>query len=237
MSSTHRRSPTVPASALSLRMPCAVILDVDGTLVDTNYHHAIAWYRAFRQSEVTVPLWRIHRSVGMGGDQLIESLVGAEAEAEIGEEVRAAHTVLYMALIGEVAPMPGAKALVVELRLRGHPVVLSSSASSEEIDHYIDQLDVREDVQGWTTSADVEATKPEPDLIKAALEKAGTDRAVLIGDTPYDIEAAKKVDVPTVALMTGGFSEQELMDAGAVIAFKSIEELCANFDATPLTSS
>lgn len=216
-------------------MPPAVILDVDGTLVDTNYHHAIAWYRAFRQSNMILPLWRIHRSVGMGGDQLIESLVGAEAEAQIGEDVRAAHTVLYMALIDEVAPLPGAQALVAQLRRRGHPVVFSSSASSEEVDHYLDQLEVRDDVQGWTTSADVEATKPEPDLIKAALEKAGTDKAVLIGDTPYDVEAAKKADVPTIALMTGGFSEQELLDAGAVIAFESIEELCANFDATPLT--
>ena len=218
------------------RMRCAAILDVDGTLVDTNYHHVVAWYRAFRQSGVTVPLWRIHRSVGMGGDHLIGSLIGAEAEAEIGDEVRTAHTVLYMALIGEVAPISGAKALVAELRRRGHPVVLSSSASSEEVGHYIDQLDVREDVQGWTTSADVEATKPEPDLIKAALDKAGTDNAVLIGDTPYDIEAARKVDVPTIALMTGGFSEQELLYAGAVIVFESIEALCANLDATPLTS-
>ncbi|MBA3350075.1 MAG: HAD family hydrolase [Actinobacteria bacterium] len=172
----------------------------------------------------------------MGGDQLIESLVGAEVEAEIGDDVRTAHTVLFMELIGEVAPMPGAKALVAELLKRGHPVVLSSSASSDEVGHYIDRLDVREDVKGWTTSADVEATKPEPDLIKAALDKAGTDDAALIGDTPYDVEAAQKLGVPTIALMTGGFSEQELLDAGAVVTFKSIEELCQNFDATPLAS-
>ena len=217
-------------------MPPAAILDVDGTLVDTNYHHAVAWYRAFRQSNVTLPLWRIHRSVGMGGDQLVESLVGAEAEARIGEDVRAAHTVLYMALIGEVALLPGAQALVAELLRRGHAVVLSSSASSDEVDHYLDLLEVRDDIQGWTTSADVEATKPDPDLIKAALEKAGTNKAVLIGDTPYDVQAAKKADVPTIALKTGGFSEQELLDAGAVIVFDSIEELCANFDRTPLTT-
>ena len=218
-------------------MPPTVLLDVDGTLVDTNYHHALAWYRAFRQSGVTLPLWRIHRSVGMGGDQLIESLLGPEGEEKIGDEVRTAHTVLYMALIGEVALMPGARELVDELRGRGHAVVLSSSASSEEVNHYLDQLDVREDVQGWTTSADVEATKPEPDLIRAALDKASTDDAVLIGDTPYDVQAAKRAGVPTVALMTGGFSEQELLDAGAVVAFTSIEELCENFDSTPLADS
>lgn len=217
-------------------MPRAALLDVDGTLVDTNYHHALAWYRAFRQNGVTLPMWRIHRSIGMGGDQLIESLMGAEAEAKIGDDVRTAHSILYMALIGEVALMPGARELIDELRKRGHPIVLSSSASSDEVDHYLDQLDVRDDVKGWTTSADVEATKPEPDLIRAALDKAGTDDAVLIGDTPYDVQTAEKAGVPTVALMTGGFSEQELVGAGAVAAFHSIEELCSDLDSTLLSA-
>jgi HAD superfamily hydrolase (TIGR01509 family) len=218
-------------------MPPAAILDVDGTLVDTNYHHTIAWYRAFRQNDVVLAMWRIHRHMGMGGDQLVKDLCGEQVEEEKGDEIRAAEKVLYGELIGEVMPLEGARALIEELKQRGHAVVLSSSAKAEEVEHYVDLLDARELVDGWTTSADVEATKPAPDLIQAGVEKAGGGEAVMIGDSTWDCEAAKRAGLQTIAVLTGGFSEAELRDAGAVAVYGSIDELREALDETPLAAS
>jgi HAD superfamily hydrolase (TIGR01549 family) len=210
------------------------LLDVDGTLIDSNYHHALAWYRAFRRSGITLPLWRIHRHVGMGGDQLVPALLGPRLNEERGEEIRGAREEEYRALIGEVAPLEGSRELTADLKERGLIVVLASSSPQEEIDHYLELLDARELADAWTTHDDVEATKPEPDLVHAALEKAGTEDAVMVGDTPWDIEAARKAGVETICVITGGFSEQELRDAGAVTVFESVEELRKRLDQTPL---
>jgi HAD superfamily hydrolase (TIGR01509 family) len=212
----------------------AALLDLDGTLVDTNYHHAIAWYRAFRQHGVVLPMWRIHRHVGMGGDQFVSALAGEELEREHGDELRAAENVLYKELIAETEPLEGAHAFVAELKRRGHAVVLASSSKADDLEHYLDLLGVRDLVDAWTDADDVEASKPEPDLVHAALEKAGTGEAVFVGDTRWDIEAAAKADVPTVAVVTGGWAEQELRDAGAVCVYESIVALTADLDATPL---
>jgi len=212
----------------------AAILDVDGTLVDTNYHHAIAWYRAFRQHEKIMPVWRIHRHIGMGGDQLVAALAGDEWDEEHGDDVREAEKALYLALIEEVEPFEGARRLIEDLKERGHSVVLASSAKADEVDHYLDLLDARELADGWTTSADVDATKPEPDLVKAAIEKAGGGEAVMVGDTVWDVEAAKRAGVETITVLTGGFSEAELRDAGAAWVFESIAALRDGLAETPL---
>jgi HAD superfamily hydrolase (TIGR01509 family) len=211
----------------------AAILDVDGTLVDTNYQHAIAWFRAFRQHGVVLPSWRIHRHIGMGGDQLVAALVGEEFDAEHGDDVRSAEKALYMSLIVEVEPLEGARELIADLRESGHAVVLASSAKAQEVDHYLDLLDARALVDGWTTSADVERTKPEPDLVAAAVEKAGGGDAVMLGDTTWDCESAKRAGVPAVGVLMGGFSEQELLDAGAKSVFRSLVELREGLDSTP----
>ena len=213
------------------------ILDVDGTLVDTNYHHALAWYRALRQNGLVRPIWRIHRHIGMGGDQLVEALCGEKAERELGDAIRSAEKALYMAMIEEVEPFDDARRLIEELHARGDDVVLASSAKAEEVEHYLDLLDARELVDGWTTSADVEETKPEPDLVLAALGKAGEGPAVLIGDTPWDVESAERAGIPTIALLTGGFSEQELREAGAVATYVSIADLLENLDSVQGTPS
>jgi len=218
-------------------MPPAAILDVDGTLVDTNYHHAIAWYRAFRQNEVVLPIWRIHRHIGMGGDQLVEALGGERLESEKGDDIRDAESVLYRELMSEVEPLQGARELIEDLKEREHAVVLASSAKEHEVDHYLDLLDARELADDWTTSDDVEATKPEPDLVVAAVEKAGGGEAVMVGDSTWDCEAAKRAGLDTIAVLTGGFSETELRDAGALVAYSSIEELRDSLDETPLAAS
>jgi HAD superfamily hydrolase (TIGR01549 family) len=218
-------------------MPPAAILDVDGTLVDTNYHHAIAWYRAFRQNEVLLPIWRIHRHIGMGGDQLVQALGGEQLEREKGEDIRAAESVLYGELMSEVEPLEGARDLIVDLKKRGHAVVLASSAKEHEVEHYLELLDARELADDWTTSDDVEATKPEPDLVVAAVEKAGGGEAVMVGDSTWDCEAAKRAGLDTVAVLTGGFSKAELLEAGALAVYSSIEELRDSLDETPLAAS
>jgi HAD superfamily hydrolase (TIGR01509 family) len=217
-------------------MAGTAILDIDGTLVDTNYQHTIAWYRAFRQNDIVLPVWRIHRHIGMGGDQVIAALTDEETDEEKGDEIRAAEKALYMAMIEEVEPLEGARDLVERLKKSGKTVVLASSAKDTEVEHYLDLLDVRELADDWTTSADVEATKPEPDLVKAALGKAGSDPgdAVMLGDTPWDCEAAGRAGVETVAVMMGGFSEQELRDAGAIAVFESMPQLLERIGETPL---
>ena len=215
-------------------MSAAAILDIDGTLVDTNYHHTIAWYRAFRQTGVTLPLWRIHRHIGMGGDQLVAALTSDAFEASHGDDVRAIEKVLYFELIDEVRPLEGARELVEDLKRGGHPVVLASSAKPEEVNHYLELLDVRELADGWTDSGDVERTKPDPDLVKAAIEKAGGGDAVMVGDSTWDCLAAARAGIQTLAVLTGGFSEAELREAGAAAVFGSVQELREHLGETPL---
>jgi HAD superfamily hydrolase (TIGR01509 family) len=208
-------------------MPQIAILDVDGTLVDTNYQHAIAWFRAFRRHDVTVQVWIVHRHIGMGGDQLVAAVAGDEIEERLGDEIREAEGELYRELIDEVQPMEGARALIEDLKKRDDVVVLASSAKEWEVEHYLELLDASGIVDAWTTSDDVEQTKPEPDLVHAALDKVGgsPEDAMLIGDTVWDVEAAHRAGVQTLAVRTGGFSEQELRDAGAKDVYTSVEEL------------
>lgn len=207
------------------RMSTAVVCDIDGTLVDTNYHHALAWHQAFRQHDVLVPVWRIHRAIGMGGDQLIAALAGEQVEEEKGDEIREAEKPLYMAMIEQVEPFDGARELLRDLAEDDRTVILASSAKDDEVDHYVDLLDARERVQGWTTSADVEQTKPEPDLVEAALVKAGSRDAVMVGDSVWDVAAAQKAGIATIAVLSGGYAEAELLGAGAAAVLESVEDL------------
>lgn len=212
------------------------ILDIDGTFVDTNYQHAIAWFRAFCRQDIVLPIWRIHTHIGMGGDQVVEALCDERTERELGDAIRDAESDEYSKLIGEVRTMDGSRELIEELKRRGHTVVFASSAKQDEVDHYLDLLDARELADSWTTSADVEETKPAPDLVRTALDKAGGDgkEAVLVGDTPWDVKAAGRAGVPTLAVLTGGFSEQQLTEAGAAVVFESVGELCERLDETAL---
>ena len=170
----------------------------------------------------------------MGGDHLVEALCGVAVDEEKGDDIRTAETALYLALIEEVEPLQGAKELIRDLKERGHRVVLASSAKAKEVEHYVDLLDAREIADGWTTSADVDATKPDPDLVEVAREKAGPGEAVMVGDSTWDCEAAKRAGIETVAVLTGGFSERELLDAGAAQVYESIDALRRSLDDTPL---
>lgn len=206
-------------------IPHVLLFDVDGTLVDTNYHHALAWYRAFRSLDKIVPVWRIHRKMGMGGDHLVADLLGDEVEDELGDDIRAAEKVLYRNLIEEVEPMDGAKELIERLKKADHKIILASSGKPFEIDHYLELLGIRDLVDGWTGSADVSKTKPDPDLVLAAIEKGGEKEALMIGDSPFDCIASSRAGIETVAVLTGGFSPEELKEAGAMQVFETLPEL------------
>jgi HAD superfamily hydrolase (TIGR01549 family) len=203
-----------------------VLLDVDGTLVDSNYQHAIAWHRAFRDHGYKAAIWEIHRHVGMGGDQFVAALLGEEAENADGDDLRDAHSEAFSKLIGEVEAIEGASELIAELDDAGAKVVISSSGEQDEIDHYLDLLGAKDRIAGATTSADAERSKPDPELVRVALEKYGSDGPTLmIGDSTWDVKAAGAADVPTLALLTGGFSEAELREAGAAEVAHSIAKL------------
>jgi HAD superfamily hydrolase (TIGR01549 family) len=204
----------------------AILFDIDGTLVDSTYHHALAWQRAFARHEVVLPLWRIHRTVGMGGDKLVAEVAGEDVEERIGDALRDAWREEYVALKAEVDPLPGAAELVRALADAGFTVALASSGDPEFADEALDDLDIRDQVALLTTSEDAEESKPEPDLIGVTLDGLeGIRRAVMIGDTPYDVESAERAGLGCIGLRSGGYSKAELVDAGAVLVVDAPEDL------------
>jgi HAD superfamily hydrolase (TIGR01549 family) len=212
----------------------AVLLDLDGTLVDANYHHALAWYRAFRRFEIVLPVWRLHRHIGMGGDQYVAAVAGVDVERRCGDELRDAHASEFEPLRDECEPLEGTRELLAELRRRGRTLVVASSSSKDDLEFFLGKLGGSDVVDGYTTKDDVERTKPHPDPIQAALEQAGTDDAVMLGDSGWDVEAAAKAKLQTVCVLTGGWSEQELHDAGAAAVYESIPQLLEELDESPL---
>jgi HAD superfamily hydrolase (TIGR01549 family) len=207
-------------------MTDAILFDIDGTLVDSTYHHAIAWQRAFDRCDVTVPLWRIHRTVGMGGDKLVAEVAGKDVEERHGDALRSAWREEYVELKAEVDPLPGAAELVGRLSARGYRVALASSGDPEFSREAVDLLGIGDDIELLTTSEDAEESKPEPDLIGVTLDRLGrVDRAVLVGDTPYDVESAARAGLPCIGLRSGGYGTAELTEAGAVLVVDTPEDL------------
>lgn len=208
-----------------------VVLDVDGTLVDSNYQHAIAWHRAFRSRGVAVPVWRLHRQIGTGGDRFVADVAGQEVEDAHGDALREVHTREFDALMDEVEALEGATELLAELRRRGLRVVLASSGQPKHIDRFAEMLGAPDLEVEWTRSGDADESKPAPDLIEVALDRVGGGRALMVGDATWDFRAAKQLDLPTVGLLTGGISEAELRAAGADTVYPSLSELMGNLDA------
>lgn len=200
----------------------AALLDLDGTLLDSNYQHALAWFRAFRAHGIVLPVWRLHRHIGMGGDQLVRAVAGTNVENELGDRLREAEKAEFARLRDECEPLPGVDELVGALEQRGLRVVLASSSPQDDLEHYLEVLHLEHRVDGWTTGDDVERSKPHPDVVEAALERAGTRAAVMIGDSRWDVESAANAGLATICVITGGWSEQELLDAGATRVFDSL---------------
>ena len=203
----------------------AILFDIDGTLVDSTYHHAVAWQRAFDRNDLPIPLWRIHRTIGMGGDKLVSEVAGDDVEERLGDTLRDQWREEYVQIKGEVAPLPGAAELIHALTKAGYLVALASSGDPEFADETLDDLDIRDDVSALKTSDDVDGSKPEPDLIEVTLEAIGTSRGVLVGDTPYDVESAARAGLKCIGLRSGGYSEAELVEAGAALVVDGPEDL------------
>lgn len=208
MSSVDRMR--APADAATL------LLDIDGTLVDSAYLHAIAWQRACQAAGFDVPTYRIHRLIGMGGDQLVTALLGETVEREQGDELRSAWHENYEPLLPEVRALPGAAELIRCARKQGWNVVFASSSPGRHLERYLRLLGAEALRDHATTSEDVEETKPQPDIVQAALHLAGTPHALLIGDSTHDVVAARRAGIGTVGVLTGGYGGSELLEAGAL---------------------
>jgi len=203
----------------------AVLFDIDGTLVDSTYHHALAWARAFARRKVDVPLWKVHRAVGMGGDKLVEHVAGPEVEEEHGDALREGWEEEYAELVAEVRPLSGAADLVKDLAAAGWTLALASSSKRRFSDAAVRSLGIEDAVAVVTSADDAEESKPQPDIIEATLNRLSVDRAVFVGDTPYDVAAAERAGLPCVGLLTGGFSRSELEEAGAAFVAESPGDL------------
>jgi len=202
-----------------------VVLDVDGTLMDTNYLHTEAWARAFEEVGHRVPRAWLHRQVGKGSDLLINEFVEDEETAERVDEL---HSEFYAELQEYGHPLPGAKELIPSLRKRGYEVWFVTSAKDEELEHHMSELEAENYISGVVNSSDVENSKPAPDIFELTLERVGAspDESVAVGDAIWDVEAADGAGIRTVAVLTGGaFSEQELREAGAVEVYRDCAAL------------
>lgn len=210
----------------------AVLFDVDGTLVDTNYLHTVTWWQAFRQAGYEdVQMARIHRAIGMGSDQLLDELLPGDRDRESDQELLAAHDALYATYWSRLRPFRGAADLLRACKARGMRVILASSAGERELAVMREAIDAGDAIDAATSSGDVEASKPAPDLVQVALDKAGVPaaEAVFVGDTVWDVAACKKAGVRCIALLSGGISRGELEDAGAVEIYDDPADLLAHW--------
>jgi HAD superfamily hydrolase (TIGR01549 family) len=208
------------------------VLDIDGTLLDSNYHHAVAWSRAFDALvERHVSVVAIHRAIGMGGDRLVAAVAGDEVEERHGDAIRGRWEQEYDAMMGDTRLFDGATDLLVGLREAGLKVVLASSSIPKHAEHALELLRAEELADAWTTSEDADESKPAPELLDAAVAKVGGGRAVMVGDAVWDVEAAGRRGDPTIALLSGGSGRQELLEAGAVSVYAYPADLLDRLDA------
>ncbi|HEV2633599.1 MAG TPA: HAD family hydrolase [Actinocrinis sp.] len=210
----------------------AVLFDVDGTLIDSNYLHTVTWWEALHQNGHTVPMALVHRSIGMGTDQLLDHVLGEDRDRDETETLDAAHQALYGRYWPSLVPFAGAAHLLRACAARGWTVVLASSASQRELDVLRKVLDADDAIAAATNSDDVDTSKPAPDLVSEALKKVGADsaRSFLVGDTVWDVQAAARAGVRCLAVQSGGFSRDELLTAGAAEVYEDVATLLAHLD-------
>jgi HAD superfamily hydrolase (TIGR01509 family) len=216
--------------------PAAVLFDVDGTLIDSNYLHAVTWWEAFARAGHDVPMADIHRAIGMGSDQLLDALLPADRDRDADHELTAGHDALFSVYWSRLRPLPGAADLVRACKARDLRVVLASSAGRDELGAMRAALDADDVIDEVTSSADAERSKPAPDIVQVALEKAGVEpaRAVFVGDTVWDVRACQQAGVRCIAVLTGGIGRDELAAAGAAEIYSGTRSLLADLDASSL---
>ena len=203
----------------------AILFDIDGTLVDSTYHHALAWHRAFTRYDVDVPMWRVHRTIGMGGDKLVGEVAGEDVEAAQGDALRDAWAEEYAAVVAEVPVLPGAPELIEKLAAQGYVIALASSGKTRFSDDAVEKLGVGHLVDVVTSSEDAAESKPDPDILGATLDRVDVDTAVVVGDTPYDVESAHRIGLACIGVLSGGYGRAELEAAGAALVVGELTEL------------
>lgn len=213
----------------------AVLFDIDGTLVDSNYLHVYAWVRAFATEKLPVDSWRIHRCIGMDGTTLVRTLAGV-ADENVLDALKERHSTFYKENAELLAPLPGARELLRAVAARGLQVVLATSAPEDELQMLREVLDSEDAVAAMTSSEDVDTAKPKPDIVQVAMERAGVtaDNAIFVGDAVWDCEAARRAGVPSIGVLSGGVSRDELTEAGAAAVFEDAAELLAALDSSPI---
>ncbi|MFL6052164.1 MAG: HAD family hydrolase [Actinoallomurus sp.] len=214
----------------------AVIFDVDGTLVDTNYLHAVTWWEAFRQHDQAVDMAAVHRTIGMGSDKLLDRLLPEDRDRDADDDIRAAHKTLYRLFWTRLRAFDGAADLLRACAGRGLKVILASSADGDEMRALLAALDADDAITAVTSSADAEQSKPAPDIVEVALERGGVraDQAIFVGDTVWDVQACRHAGLPCVAVLSGGIGADELRDAGAVAVYDGTAHLLAQLGESPL---
>jgi HAD superfamily hydrolase (TIGR01549 family) len=210
-----------------------VLFDVDGTLFDTNYLHTLTWSRAFADAGEWAPMNAIHRLVGMGSDQLVVELLGHESP-----EAVAARPKRYAELRGEARAFPGAAELLRECHTNDLAVVIATSAVSDELDFLLGRLQADDAIDATTTADDIEKAKPDPEVFVTAMQAGSIDprRALAVGDSIWDIRAARAAGIGCIAVETGGYSEHELDEAGALHVYRDVQELLDQFYTSPLAA-
>ncbi len=215
-----------------------VLFDVDGTLVDTTYLHTVSWAEALRQAGRPISMARIHRAIGMGSDKLLDHLLGDDRDRGGDDALRTVHDELMAGYASRLQPLPGAVELLRACARRGLRVVLASSAAEHELAKLRGVLDAEDVIDAATSSADAQVSKPAPDILVAALDRAGLDRSrvIFVGDSVWDVQAAGRIGVACIALTCGGTSRAELAQAGAVAVYEDPAQLLSDLDRTPLAA-
>jgi HAD superfamily hydrolase (TIGR01509 family) len=222
-------------------MPRAVIFDVDGTLIDTVDLHAESWVEALRHFGIEVAFPDMRGQIGKGGDQILHGLVPPDLLEARGKEIQEFRTELFARnYISKAKPFPGVRELFQHVREEGQRAFLASSGKAEEVKHYVELAGIGDLIEGTTSSDDAERSKPFPDIFQAALDRLGSlgpKEAVVIGDTPYDAEAARKAGIPAVGVLSGGFPEAALREAGCIAVFDGPADLLTRYADSPLAGN
>ncbi len=212
----------------------AAILDIDGTLIDSNDAHARAWVDVGKEMGYDIDFAHVRRLIGMGGDKVIPEITGLEDESDEAEKVKKRRGEIFQErYLPTLQPFPRARELLERFQADGMALVVATSASKDDMGKLLEKAGIKDLIEEKTSQSDVEASKPDPDVIEAAVDKAGCKpfEAVMLGDTPYDVEASRKAGVPCVALRCGGWGDEDLKDAVAI--YDDPADLLANYDRSP----
>ncbi|MEB3278348.1 MAG: HAD family phosphatase [Lyngbya sp.] len=219
-------------------MPEAIIFDIDGTLVDSVHFHAEAWVKAFKQYGYDADFDKVRQQIGKGGEYILPEFISEEEIEKDGEKISDYRKEYYQKnLLDKIKPFPKVRELFERVKADGTQIVLASSARPKTVEHYQELLGIKDLINGVTSRGDVEQAKPNPDIFIAALnhlENVSKESVIVVGDSPYDAQAAEKISLSTVGVLSGGFSEDVLKEAGCIAIYKDPADLLDRYEESPL---